>query len=176
MTAAITLGYFAGYSSLADGSCRLKVDIPKEHAREALDVLADAIGQQVSVARLQAAGEASPPAASTGEASPPVEGASRPPDSIPAKRGERPRTPWDDLPRSIRAGMRCDEKPFNAFLAARWPTRMAVYDGDAAQFVRWHCDVKSRAELLEGTLAAKRWDKLDAEYRAWAGRLTEQRG
>ena len=152
---AVTVGQFAGYTSLATGDVRFKIDIPREHLGDALRIFGDAIGAQVSVARL------TEPTTTEDE--------SRPSRQDPAEPGgkpdTKPRTPWHELTRAQQAGIRCGEERFANFLAAEYPATLC--NSNAAQAVRDICHVSSRS-LLD-TVCPERWDALDARYRAWAG-------
>lgn len=81
------------------------------------------------------------------------------------------RTPFTELPLAQQAAMRCQEPGFRSFLRERGDVGLIssniVTDVDAARFVRIHCKVTSRSEIIDGTDAADRWRSLDAEYYAW---------
>lgn len=156
-------GQFVRFSSLSDGTLRLVVDVPHEYANHVLATLGFPAGQSVAIALLS--GDASrPPSLRLEE--------SRPLDSTPDSAAARPRTPWHELSRSKQAAIRCGDKRFHEFL---FSGDIAML-GDPAERVRQICGVKSRSELDVDRSAAACWDKLDAEYRRWAGFETEPRG
>lgn len=78
------------------------------------------------------------------------------------------RTPFIKLPLAQQAAVRCNEPEFRAFLRGYGDVGLIssniVTDTDAARFVRIHCKVGSRAEIVEGTEAGDRWKALEAEY------------
>lgn len=157
-------GQFVRFSSLSDGTLRLVVDVPHEYAHHVLATLGFPAGQSVAIALLS--GDASHPPS-------PSDGGSRPSDSTPDSAAARPRTPWHELPRSKQAAIRCGDEQFRTFLVSE---RSMVMLGNPAECVRRLCGVGSRSELDVRRSAAASWDKLDAEYRRWAGLETEPRG
>lgn len=177
----------------------VEVELPIEALRQVLDVLGTpdpATETPVAVARLKEPAAVSPvPAADLpGVGDPQAAGASRPPDSIPAERGGKPRTPfgaaaarltahglktpprpWYELTRAQQAGIRCGDERFLAFLENRYLMKMRKAEHDPAEFVRNHCGVSTRAHLDTDSIAAAMWDTLDAEYRRHASLEAEQR-
>jgi hypothetical protein len=75
-----------------------------------------------------------------------------------------PRVPrrWNELPATQQAAMRCQEPRFQAFMRERYAK------DDAADGVRLHCGVSSRAQITdENTTAMAAWRSLESEYQAW---------
>jgi hypothetical protein len=70
-----------------------------------------------------------------------------------------------------RVAMTCNEPAFCKFVTteiAGFSERDTVMTPDeAAVYVRAHCLVTSRSEILPGTEAAKRWDELSGKYEGW---------
>ncbi len=87
--------------------------------------------------------------------------------TVPASDSTTPawaRKSWDDMPASQQAGILCDDPSFRKFLGENWPE----YDGsNAVGIVYILCDIRSRTEILPGTRAEKRWQRLVADYRTW---------
>lgn len=81
--------------------------------------------------------------------------------ATPAKRKEY------SLPQ--RVAMTCNEPGFVVFVRDGLGVRgLRPVDADmAAQFVRSHCNVASRSEILPGTEAARKWDELSGRYEGW---------
>lgn len=72
-----------------------------------------------------------------------------------------------------RVGMTCADKRFQDWLQERG--YITASTDDAAQWVRMHCGVKSRAQIQPGTDAAARWTKLETQYLLETGQMAEQR-
>lgn len=72
---------------------------------------------------------------------------------------------WEKLGPVKQAGVLCSDQAFCKFLTGLFP--QASKSKSAAELVRSHCGVKSRAELANNDEAAKLWRALVAEYRAW---------
>jgi hypothetical protein len=87
----------------------------------------------------------------------------------PLKAVERPRKRWEDLTPAQRAGIRCGEPDFSAFIIERFANH--ARGNSAADFVREYCEVGSRALIEKGTRAEQRWNLLESSYQAW---LTER--
>jgi hypothetical protein len=88
-----------------------------------------------------------------------------PPQETPFLKAAKERKPFDSLPLSQQAAMRCQDNDFKLFLAASNAE-------DAANAVRERCGVKSRSEIIEGTPAGTEWMFLEEEYQSW---ITTQR-
>lgn len=72
---------------------------------------------------------------------------------------------WDSLGPVKQAGVLCSDESFWRFLAEK----IGECDSTetAAKIVRGLCNVESRAELAKNEMAAKTWNRVVAEYRAW---------
>ena len=102
--------------------------------------------------------------------------------SAPAVSENRPETPtgsrtpgrsWDELSYAQQAGIACADPEFWGFCTEVHDN--FTQDADkAAAFVRWHCDVKSRADLDKDEGAAERWRVLHGEFRRWKADRTGQ--
>ena len=182
-------GQLAGYQSLADGTLRLRIDVQREQAPEAVAALfGDGVGQMVAVARLnempngQAPGgghrarrdnSASVPALASSEEQPrvPADGILSP---LPVAAG-KPSRRWADVPPAEQAGIRCAEPGFRDWIWDKHHMPVATAEV-AAAWVRTECCVASRAELNTNHKARVIWHQLDAEYQAATGRIAEARG
>jgi hypothetical protein len=78
------------------------------------------------------------------------------PEPKPDKEKQR----WEDLKLSMQAGIRCEEKAFQRYVAAN-------NSNEAAASVRSICGVDSRSGLNDNPVAADRWRALDRSYQAW---------
>ena len=83
------------------------------------------------------------------------------------------RRPWSALSYAEQAGIRCQEPGFWHFLneVADEGTHI-ISATDAADFVRAHCNVDSRAEIRPSNDAGRRWMGLDVKYESWLRRPT----
>lgn len=73
---------------------------------------------------------------------------------------------WDELGPVKQAGVLCNDASFQKFLTET--RRLTIQTPDsAAQTVRAHCKVKSRAEIKVDNYTGQLWRDLVAEYRAW---------
>lgn len=88
----------------------------------------------------------------------------KPPVAKPEPAKER--RPFSELPYSQQSAMRCNEPGFLDFIAKVHPDWLGA--DNAAQAVRDHCGVRSRADLDTHPEAAARWLKLDADFFAWS--------
>lgn len=68
-----------------------------------------------------------------------------------------------------RAGILCAEGGFQKFLTERInkPYCVVANADEAADYVRVKCEVKSRAELDHDVEAARKFNALEMEYKAW---------
>lgn len=82
----------------------------------------------------------------------------------PAGHTSKPKERFEDLPLVKQAVLRCQDEAFKEFLS----DRSGLDEPDTADYVRFICGVTSRAEIKQGTPAATKWLRLDAEYRQWA--------
>ncbi len=71
------------------------------------------------------------------------------------------------------AAIKCTKPHFRLFLEKTFlPRDNKCNDADgAAEIVRYLCDVKSRAEIIEGTAAADKWERLLWRYTNWEAGL-----
>ena len=208
MTEAVLSGSYAGFRLVKTRRVVVvEVEVPIEALQRVLDVLGTpdpATETPVAIARLTETGRghecpggdqaaplpertaAAPPSSTAAELEQETgapAGASRPPNSIPAERGGKPRTSlasavkrqWDELTRAQQAGIRCGEERFEEFLQRNYLMKMRKAEHDPAEFVRRHCGVSTRAHLDTDSIAAAMWDTLDAEYRRFAGLEAEPR-
>lgn len=88
--------------------------------------------------------------------------------------GQPGKREWSEMPYPQRAGIRCDEPEFQAFLADRFPGLFDQCARDkqslselSAVMVRHLCGVISRSFIKPGTEAARSFDDLDKQYRAY---------
>lgn len=91
---------------------------------------------------------------------------------VAATKEEKVKRKWDELSIAQRAGIMCNEKGFQMFVAKRMniktPSVVAeVNEADAAQYVRQQCGVDSRAHIEGNPDATRIFRDLDASYRAW---------
>lgn len=90
---------------------------------------------------------------------------------------DRPsRRPMNDLPPSQQAGILATNPKFRSFVAAclTLPTRMAS-ESEAAEYIRRHCSVRSRADLDHHVRAAVSFAQLRTQFDAWRGAIPQQR-
>jgi len=74
---------------------------------------------------------------------------------------------WDDLGPVKQAGVLCSDESFWKFLNENVGCRVLNKEG-AADYVRFYCgEIKSRADLATNEAAAKKWQRLVTDYRAW---------
>ena len=78
---------------------------------------------------------------------------------------EKPRQKWENLPLPQQAAMRCQEAPFRKFIGERNGASVSA-DG-AADLIRRHCNVESRADIGKTEESASAWRKLDWDFRFW---------
>lgn len=150
---------------------QIVVEVPIEQADHALEVLGGVprpdAERHVAVARIQI-----PPGATTGAATGSAAADHpHPPERSAAPGGaKRERT----LPEKI--GIRCADKRFQKWTAeyVGWPAA-ATSAEETAGAVRGWCHVKSRAEILPGTEAAKKWLDLETRFLEDTGQFPERR-
>ena len=84
------------------------------------------------------------------------------------------RTPFDQLPATMQAAMRCADESFQRFVFdVFWRKGAAIpSEANAAQLVRDYCGVSSRKDLNFNEEASRLWLELEAKYQA---HLTDQR-
>jgi hypothetical protein len=83
------------------------------------------------------------------------------PPRAPVEEPKQIEAPRREYPLSSRVAMTCQEQSFKEFLRQRFHDQ---FNGDPAEFVRWYCDVGSRAEIKPGTDAEGLWNKLHVQY------------
>lgn len=77
----------------------------------------------------------------------------------------RQRRKFADMPLAAQAGMRCEEPAFIKFIEERnFPVNGSA---EVAQFIRDHCGVGSRSEIIMGSEAASKWHNLMRQYELW---------
>ena len=78
---------------------------------------------------------------------------------------------WSELSATTQAGMRCKEPVFWAFLRETGFTFDKIQDEEAAaRVVRAVCEVTSRSELAEPSIAQAIWRDIDSLFQAWKAR------
>lgn len=83
---------------------------------------------------------------------------------------KKPKTPFHELPLCKQAVLRCKDAEFKAYLV--WAHRIG--NRPVEEYVRWYCEVKSRAELDDpaNTAARDTWGRLNDDFESW--KLTAQ--
>lgn len=80
---------------------------------------------------------------------------------------QKERKPFNTLPLSQQAAIRCQDADFRTFLA-RDCVQVRTWDSEtAADLVRRACQVQSRSEIKSGGPSGDLWLKLEREYQAW---------
>lgn len=141
-------GDYAGLSFYPSrGVCQVRVEFPLEEGTAFVAAFGSPLPKsnvQVAIARINPDAQ---------------------PDATPERRGGK---------LAQRAAILCNEGGFQRFIAERVAKMagMAVPVNntdpeDIAVFVRNHCGVKSRAELDHDVEAARKFNALEMEYRAW---------
>lgn len=74
--------------------------------------------------------------------------------------------PFKDLPPSTQSAIACNDARFRAFLHEVQEYECAT-EREAADYVRYFCEVDSRAKIKPGTVAAKKWAFLCSAYLGW---------
>ena len=90
------------------------------------------------------------------------------PAAAKAPADHKDRKPFNTLPLSQQAALRCNDPRFEDFLAFVYPQLKA---SDAAAQVRMLCNVGSRSQLDKDETAAHTWKLLDQRFHSW---LTDQ--
>lgn len=88
-----------------------------------------------------------------------------PPKAAPKPADER--TPWDALPKVQQAAIVCNDPEFWEWLHAQCPSARKIDANEAAEYVRFRCEVLSRKELDTDEAAATRWNELHGEFKRW---------
>ena len=73
---------------------------------------------------------------------------------------------WSSLSPAQQAGMRCTEPAFQLFLREQGDASCTDAN-KAAEYVRFVCGVKSRADIGKSNAAIAKWRDLDERFRAW---------
>lgn len=68
--------------------------------------------------------------------------------------------PWDTLPLTQQAGIRCNDAAFQNWIGAKDAK-------EAAERVRSYCKVDSRRHVVRGTQAGEHWLHLDRDFQAF---------
>ena len=83
---------------------------------------------------------------------------------------------WSDLSYAQQAGIRCNEPDFWKFIN----TLNGQHGEDgissamgAASFVRIHCGVKTRADIMLASKAGHIWEDLNSRYERWRGQYSD---
>lgn len=91
-----------------------------------------------------------------------------PPPTVPRNTaGEAERRDWSALSYSTRAGIRCNEPIFRAFLREICGKPDARSADGAATAIRELCEVESRGDIRKGTEAEKKWLEIESWFDAW---------
>lgn len=165
-TAAFTAAYADFRLIKTRGVVSISFELPVEQAQAALDVLGGmpvaAAEVWCAIARLNNGKEVMPPDDKHSRLPTPE---TTPRQNERASAGAK--RAWVDLSLPQQAGMLCADIKFQKYLKEKYGSALDPTDGDAADWVRWYCGVKSRSEIRTGTHAADKWHKLESEYRTW---------
>ena len=86
------------------------------------------------------------------------------------------RTPWRDLPAPQRAAILGNTPYFQAFVAAQCGMQGEMFSPEAcAEWLRRQCGVQSRRDLAALSPARNRFEAIETEFAAFAGRIPQQR-
>lgn len=83
-------------------------------------------------------------------------------DAVSAKPITKDRRKFDELPLSQQAAIRCQDQDFANFIMHRYNKY-----GDIASTVRSICNVSSRSEIIDGTVAGALWRTLESHFQSW---------
>lgn len=149
-------------------------EMPVEKADEAYQALGGMpiAAREVwcAIARLEKevmrSGASDGPAVAVGKG---TEGLTQPPPStvLRIKTGEAERRDWNSLAYSQRAGIRCEEPIFRAFLREMCGKPDVRSADSAATAIREICEVESRGDIRKGTEAEKKWLEIESWFAAW---------
>ena len=84
----------------------------------------------------------------------------------PPRAADKPRRKFEELPLSQQAGIIANEPAFWRYAQERLRTSISGEE-KAAEYIRKHCSVSSRADIRPGTIAETSWIKLRDSYEAW---------
>lgn len=157
------------YRQTQDGIVVSFVVHPNE-VNSSLAIAALGTRYMVALAEIGDDGQAIPPGATTGAA---IGSAAvdhpHPPERSAAPGGtKRERT----LPEKV--GMRCCDRRFQRWVGEKYGLP-SVSEDEAASYVRDHCNVNSRTQILPGTEAARKWDVIEGMYLSATGQMAERR-
>lgn len=132
----------------------LGVPMPGESKWCAIALLDKAPKERDSVAQLDRARAAEEP----------IEGAGSNPAGV-----AKPHRPFNSLPLSQQAGIRCNDKQFQEYMCHEfWNTQVSEADEPyTTHLVKEHLGISSRAELETNDIAAAKWRKLEGDYQAY---------
>jgi hypothetical protein len=81
---------------------------------------------------------------------------------------ERPKRSWGSMSPAEQAGVLCMDRRFQDWLGV-------AFADDAAEYVRNHCAVDSRADISKDPKSVAKWHDLVNRYRAATGQMAEMR-
>lgn len=140
---------------------QIVVEVPVETSGEAYRVLGGmpAPGTSIwcAIARLNEGGEAGQ---QTQDNISPTQREAEPEKPHPAQRS------WHNLSPAQQAGIRCSEPAFIRFLSEEFNSSI-MHEKSAADFVRFHCLVASRADIKPNHPSARLWRELDEKFQVW---------
>lgn len=83
---------------------------------------------------------------------------------------------FDDMPAPQQAGMLCNDQQFRKFVGARCIGKPTTFTAAAAaEYLRKHCEITSRADLLTNKPARLKFQTLRTDFEAWSGRIATPR-
>jgi hypothetical protein len=149
----VVLASYVKMSTLVDGTMRVVLDIEPSAAADAFRLLGSP-GTPIAIARI------------TNEA---------------AQKASQAPVEKKPLSLASKAALKCKERSFQQFLSQKRPTAWrhamattpATEDLEetrenlATETVKMLCDVKSRSEIVDGSLAERIWLSLEADYLDW---------
>ena len=116
---------------------------------------------------------ASPP---PGRVAPPLTLNNRVPAPCSGNVMNHPKKSFADLPAPQQAGILCADQRFQDYAAQKSGFAAGMFsESAAAEYLRQHCIIDSRRELLTDTRAQKRLQVLRTEFDAWRGALATPR-
>ena len=157
---AVIRGAFSDWRPVKSRSVlQLVIEVPIEQTQEVLDRLGvpiPGVEKWVAVALLKA--DAAPV-----EQTKPVNDDDGEVRRSAEERRDQPQRKWSSMKPSQQAGMLCADPLFLRFIIEEHE------DGatDPAEWVRWHCEVKSRLDLDINGYSAGKWNRLAADFFRW---------
>jgi hypothetical protein len=79
----------------------------------------------------------------------------------------KPKRAFADLPLPQQAALACQREAFQRFAAESGWVGLEISEAGAAEFVREHCGVESRADLNATPAAARSWTQLYHDFQLW---------